>query len=126
MKTNDVISTVHIEAEYNTDAFKDASEKKMKLSLSSYSCIAILTNGILWNYLDKSMNNQKVPNFPKEIRENDCFTIIYNVDTLVIKYKEFSYTIQIPKKNLNSLEDVYPFAVLNSGCEICFSEEFKL
>lgn len=33
MKTNDVISTVHIEAEYNTDAFKDASEKKMKFVL---------------------------------------------------------------------------------------------
>ena len=33
MKTNDVISTVHIEAEYNADAFKDASEKKIKFVL---------------------------------------------------------------------------------------------
>ena len=33
MKTNDVISTVHIEAEYSTDAFKDGCEKKMKFVL---------------------------------------------------------------------------------------------
>jgi len=33
MKTNDVISTVHIEAEYNADAFKDSSEKKIKFVL---------------------------------------------------------------------------------------------
>ena len=42
MKTNDVISTVHIEAEYNTDAFKDASEKKMKFVLPVEHILNIL------------------------------------------------------------------------------------
>jgi hypothetical protein len=102
---------------------KFQSDERVNLNLSNPCCLSVTTGGILWNYLDPSKNFDKIKNFPKEVKENDTFRLIYRKNNLRIKYNDsYSYDIEIPGFCYSDSKiNFFPYIVLNPGCEISLS-----
>ena len=99
---------------------KFTTEERVSLNVSNHCCLSITTGGIIWNFIDESLNNYRIPDFPDKIRENDIFKFRYSINSLMIAYKSFSFRIHIPKENRYPVTNFVPFSVLNPGCEISF------
>jgi hypothetical protein len=102
---------------------KFLSDERVNLNLSNPCCLSVTTGGILWNYIDHSKNFEKIKNFPKEVKENDTFVLVYRKNNLHIKYNDsYSYDIEIPGFCYSDPKiNFFPYIVLNPGCEISLS-----